>query len=153
MIGVDRYDDPTIPALANAVGDARAIGKVLESQMGYETIVLENATKKAVVTALNGLAVELGPKDSVILYYAGHGELVESTKLGYWQLSDSDSKRPETLAVERRHRAHGRAARGVAGRADLRQLLFGIAGRPTSASARPAAPWTRRRCWRASRWW
>jgi hypothetical protein len=96
VIGVDRYDDPTIPALANAVGDARAIGKVLESQLGYETVVLENATKKAVVAALNGLAVELGPKDSVILYYAGHGELVESTKLGYWQLSDSDPKRPET---------------------------------------------------------
>jgi len=96
VIGVDRYDDPTIPALANAVGDARAIGKVLESQLGYETIVLENATKKALVAALNGLAVELGSKDSVILYYAGHGELVESTKLGYWQLSDSDPKRPET---------------------------------------------------------
>ena len=96
VIGVDRYDDPTIPKLANAVGDARAIGKVLESQMGYETVVLENATKKSVVAALNGLAVELGAKDSLILYYAGHGELVESTKLGYWQLADSDPKRPET---------------------------------------------------------
>jgi hypothetical protein len=96
VIGIDRYDDPSIPALANAVGDARAIGKVLESQLGYETVVLENATKKSVVTALNALAVELGPKDSVVLYYAGHGELVEATKLGYWQLSDSDPKRPET---------------------------------------------------------
>jgi filamentous hemagglutinin family protein len=96
VIGVDRYEDPTIPKLANAVGDARAIGNVLESQMGYETIVLENATKKAVVTALNELAVEVGPKDSVVLYYAGHGELVEATKLGYWLLADSDAKRPET---------------------------------------------------------
>lgn len=96
VIGVDEYQDPTIPKLANAVSDAHAIGKVLESQMGYETVVLENATKKAVVIALNQLAVELGPKDSVVLYYAGHGELVESTKLGYWQLADSDPKRPET---------------------------------------------------------
>ena len=96
VIGVDQYDDPTIPKLANAVGDAHAIGKVLESQMGYETVVLENATKKALVIALNQLAVELGPRDSVVLFYAGHGELVESTKLGYWQLADSDPKRPET---------------------------------------------------------
>jgi hypothetical protein len=96
VIGVDRYQDPAIPKLANAVGDARAIGKVLESQMGYETIVLENATRKSVVAALNMLAVELGPRDSVTVYYAGHGELVESTQLGYWLLADSDAKRPET---------------------------------------------------------
>jgi hypothetical protein len=96
VIGVDRYADQSIPQLANAVGDARAISKVLESQMGYETIVLENASKQSVVAALNRLALELGPKDSVILYYAGHGELVESTKLGYWQLADSDAKRPQT---------------------------------------------------------
>jgi uncharacterized caspase-like protein len=96
VIGVDRYADPAIPQLANAVGDARAIGKVLESQMGYETVVLENPTRKSVVGALNQLAIELGPTDSVILYYAGHGELVEATRLGYWQLADADPKRPET---------------------------------------------------------
>jgi uncharacterized caspase-like protein len=96
VIGIDRYEDPTIPTLGNAVGDARAIGKVLESQMGYETVVLENATKKSVVAAINMLAVELDPKDSVTFYYAGHGELVESTKLGYWLLADADAKRPET---------------------------------------------------------
>src|SRR6185295_5678998 len=73
VIGVDRYSDPTIPALTNAVSDALALSKVLESQMGYETVVLENPTRKSVVAALNELALELGPKDSVILYYAGHG--------------------------------------------------------------------------------
>jgi uncharacterized caspase-like protein len=96
VIGVDRYSDPTIPALTNAVGDALAISKVLESQMGYETVVLENPTKKAVVTAINELALELGAKDSVVLYYAGHGEQIDSTKAGYWLLADSDAKRPET---------------------------------------------------------
>jgi uncharacterized caspase-like protein len=96
VIGIDRYRDPTIPPLDGAVGDALAIGKVLESQMGYETVVLENATKQAVVTALNELAIDLGPQDSVVVYYAGHGELVESTNLGYWMLADSDAKRPET---------------------------------------------------------
>jgi hypothetical protein len=78
------------------VGDARALGDVLETQLGYETVVLENVTRKSMVSALNRLALELGPKDSVILYYAGHGELVEATKLGYWLLADSDAKRPQT---------------------------------------------------------
>ncbi|MGS0755969.1 hypothetical protein ACVBEH_15735, partial [Roseateles sp. GG27B] len=57
---------------------------------------LDNANKPAVVAALNKLALELGPRDSVVIYYAGHGDLVPSTGLGYWQLSDSDAKRPET---------------------------------------------------------
>ena len=96
VIGNDRYADKTIPQLENAVKDARAIARLLESRLGYETVVLENASKQAVVAALNSLAVELGPNDSAVIYYAGHGELIESTGLGYWQLADSDAKRPES---------------------------------------------------------
>jgi uncharacterized caspase-like protein len=96
VIGIDRYDDQTIPQLDNAVGDARTIGRLLDTSLGYETIVLENATKQSVVRTLNRLAVEVNPRDSVVVYYAGHGELIEATKQGYWQLSDSDAKKPET---------------------------------------------------------
>lgn len=96
VVGVDRYDDASIPALGNAVRDARAVAQVFESKLGYETVVIENATKPALVAALNRLALTVGPHDSVVVYYAGHGELVESTKLGYWLLSDSIAKQPET---------------------------------------------------------
>jgi hypothetical protein len=96
VIGVDNYEDPTIPHLANSVKDARAVAKLLESQLGYETIVLENPSKKTVIAALNRFSLELNADDSVVIYYAGHGDVVEATKLGYWQLADSDAKRPET---------------------------------------------------------
>lgn len=96
VIGVDRYDDAAIPTLANATKDARTIGRLFERELGYETVVLENATRAAVVGALNRLALELRPQDSVVVYYAGHGELVQSTQLGYWQLADADAKRPQT---------------------------------------------------------
>jgi hypothetical protein len=96
VIGVDRYDDASIPTLSNAVRDARAVAKVFESQLGYETVVIDNATKAQLVAALNRLALTVGPRDSVVVYYAGHGELVETTKLGYWLLSDSTAKQPET---------------------------------------------------------
>ena len=96
VIGINRYTDRRMPQLENAVGDARAIGKILEDQLGYETVVLENASKAEVVRTLNRLAVELDSRDSVVVYYAGHGELIESTRLGYWQLSDSNPTRPET---------------------------------------------------------
>jgi hypothetical protein len=96
LVGVDRYADSNIPALANSAKDARTMGQLFESELGYETVVVENPNRAAVVAALNRLALEMRPQDSVVVYYAGHGELVEATKLGYWQLSDADAKRPET---------------------------------------------------------
>lgn len=96
LIGVDQYADTDIPQLGNAVGDARAVGGLFESKLGYETVVLPNASKQAVVSALNGLALELGPNDSVTIYYAGHGAVVDATGQGYWQLADSSAKRPES---------------------------------------------------------
>jgi uncharacterized caspase-like protein len=96
VIGIDEYADPRIPRLANAVGDARAVARSLETTLGYETVVLENPTKAAMFRVFNRLAAETGPDDSVVLYYAGHGELVEKTGLGYWQPSDADVMRPET---------------------------------------------------------
>ncbi|HEY4081745.1 MAG TPA: YDG domain-containing protein [Burkholderiaceae bacterium] len=96
VIGVDDYQDKSIPRLGNAVNDAEAVGHVLEDQLGYETVVIANASKAAVISALNRLALEVGPKDSVVIYYAGHGDVVEATKQGYWLLSDADAKKPET---------------------------------------------------------
>ena len=42
------------------------------------------------------MALELRPHDSVAIYYAGHGELVEATQLGYWQLADAQAQDPRT---------------------------------------------------------
>ncbi|MBT9500356.1 MAG: filamentous hemagglutinin N-terminal domain-containing protein [Burkholderiaceae bacterium] len=96
VIGIDNYQDKSIPQLGNAVKDAQTVGSLFDGALGYETVVIPNASKQAVVSALTKLALELGPKDSVVIYYAGHGELVESTGLGYWQLADADAKKPET---------------------------------------------------------
>ncbi len=96
VIGIDRYNDKSMPQLDNAVRDARSIGQLLEAKLGYEVITLPNANKGTVIRTLNRLAVEAGPRDSVIVYYAGHGELVQATGLGYWQLSDSGATRPDT---------------------------------------------------------
>lgn len=96
LVGVDEYRDTTIPTLANAVKDARTVGRLFAGDLGYETYVVPNASRSSVVAALNRLALELKPHDSVVIYYAGHGQVVESTKLGYWQLGDADAKDPST---------------------------------------------------------
>jgi uncharacterized caspase-like protein len=94
--GIDQYSDPRIPRLSNAVGDARAVAASLETNLGYETLVLENPSRAMLYQTLNQLQFTVGPEDSVVLYYAGHGELVEKTGQGYWQPADADATRPET---------------------------------------------------------
>ncbi|WP_144007120.1 caspase family protein, partial [Pelomonas sp. KK5] len=96
IIGVDNYADSTIPTLGSAVKDAQSVGRLFESELGYEAVVIPNATKASVIAALNRVALTAGPKDSVVIYYAGHGDLVQQTGQGYWLLSDADAKKPET---------------------------------------------------------
>ena len=94
VIGVSQYRDTAIPSLGNAVKDAKAVSEVFERKLGYETVMLQDASKASVVAALNQLALELKPSDSLVIYYAGHGELVEATKQGYWLLADSSAQQP-----------------------------------------------------------
>ena len=96
LIGTDRYADTRIPQLDNAASDARAVAALLQSTLGYETLVIENGSKDTVMRTLNRLATEVGPNDSVVLYYAGHGAVVPTTGEGYWQPADADATRPET---------------------------------------------------------
>jgi hypothetical protein len=88
----------------------------------------------------------------VILYYAGHGELVESTKLGYWQLSDSDPKRPETWLSNAdigRMVAQVEASQValISDSCYSGSLVTDQRIRAASGAVDPS------RCWRASRWW
>lgn len=96
VIGIDQYRDSRIPKLSNAVADARAVAAEFSQRLGYETLVLENAGRATIFRALNQLTDQVGPADSVVLYYAGHGTLSEATGLGYWQPADADPSRPET---------------------------------------------------------
>jgi filamentous hemagglutinin family protein len=96
VIGIDQYADARIPRLANAANDARAVAASLESNLGYETVVLENANRSGIFRALNQLVAQVGPADSVVVYYAGHGERAEKSGLGYWQPADADPTRADT---------------------------------------------------------
>lgn len=96
VIGTDDYVDARIPKLDNAVSDAVAVSQVFEQKLGYQTVLVRNGSKSAILRAFNQLAAVVSPHDSVIIYYAGHGELVEKTGLGYWQPADADPSRPQT---------------------------------------------------------
>ncbi|MRV72823.1 filamentous hemagglutinin N-terminal domain-containing protein [Duganella sp. FT92W] len=97
VIGINDYADKRIPQLDTAVPDADAVAKQLETSMGYETRVLRNATKAEIVAALQGVARELDPNDSLVVYYAGHGYLRPVAKgpaQGYWIPADGAVSNP-----------------------------------------------------------
>jgi hypothetical protein len=94
LFGLDRYQDKRIPQLVNAVSDANAVGEVLTQHLGYETRVVRNASKAEMLAQLNRLVEEATVDDSVMVYFAGHGETVDSTGLGYWIPSDADAEMP-----------------------------------------------------------
>jgi hypothetical protein len=94
LIGINDYQDQTIPRLENAVPDADAIGSLFADKLGYEVRVLRNPTKAEIVRSLNQLASDIGSSDSVVVYYAGHGYSLEKNGAGYWLPSDAQANDP-----------------------------------------------------------
>ena len=96
VIGLNKYRDKRIPQLVSAVPDAKAVGKTFADELGYEVTLLENASKTDLIAWFNRLSVELRPSDSLVVFFAGHGEVVQKTNLGYWIPSDASASDPSS---------------------------------------------------------
>jgi len=72
------------------MADAQAIATVLKNDYGFTTTVLNNATRYQIVSALSRLRRETTENDSVLIYYAGHGYLDDTTSRGYWLPVDAE---------------------------------------------------------------
>jgi hypothetical protein len=94
MIGNNAYHSP-IPDLETAINDVSAISTQLRDQLGYEVKVIENASRKDIIEALNDLIRTTGRDDSVMVMYAGHGYLNDATKTGYWIPTDASISNPD----------------------------------------------------------
>lgn len=82
VIGNDKYRYWT--PLDNAVNDARSVARLLRQYYDYEITELYNADRAAILSTLNNLRKQLTEKDNLLIYYAGHGHLVEQLDEGYW---------------------------------------------------------------------
>ena len=100
IIGNNKYKDPTgtwVP-LKTAVNDADAIASVLKSKYGFGDVMLvHDATRRDMVQAFNEMAKRSKPEDSVLIYYAGHGYLNNTTKEGYWIPVDAEGRDDSTF--------------------------------------------------------
>lgn len=91
LVGNNDYKMP-IPGLETPIADVSKTADILTSRFGFETRVLKNASKAQIVEALNRVAAEATPEDNVLLFYAGHGYLMDDTKMGFWIPIDASVK-------------------------------------------------------------
>lgn len=91
LVGNMAYRSP-IPRLETPGTDVDSIAATLAQRYGFETVMLRNAGKAEIVAALNRIARESTPDDAVVVYYAGHGYLMDDTNMGYWIPVDASVK-------------------------------------------------------------
>ncbi|MCO6478725.1 MAG: caspase family protein [Phaeodactylibacter sp.] len=89
VVGVDHYNDKAIPRLQNAVKDAKEVLKILVEKYqfdegGLSTLYNEQATQSAIIGQLKSLARSTTEEDTLLMYFAGHGEYDEIIDVGYW---------------------------------------------------------------------
>jgi Caspase domain len=88
IFGNERYAD--FPALRTPLADTRAIAAVLEKDYGFTVRIVTNATRYQMLSALSQLRRDATEQDNVLVYYAGHGYLDDSTSRGYWLPIDAE---------------------------------------------------------------
>jgi hypothetical protein len=70
VVGNDAYAEVT--PLKKAASDARAVATTLEP-LGFEVTVIENASRVALSRELVAFENRIGPGDTVLFFFAGHG--------------------------------------------------------------------------------
>ncbi len=80
-IGIERYLSDGIPKTDLAINDAETVAKMLNEHYGYETEILTGtkATKSAILGRIDELNKVLVADDALLLFFAGHGHIVERT--------------------------------------------------------------------------
>jgi hypothetical protein len=99
LIGINTYEDPTIERLKTAVPDVQEVEQTLVNYYGFENTIRlldQQATRKAIDQTFRKMIEELTPADSLLIYYAGHGDLDRLTKDGWWVPYDAKAGDPTT---------------------------------------------------------
>ena len=92
LISVASYTH--FPALATARSDAEELGRILDRKYGFQIRTLKDPTNLALLIELKSLADSLGPRDYLMIYYAGHGKIEPESQRGFWIPADAESDDP-----------------------------------------------------------
>lgn len=102
LIGVDEYEDPSIPDLNNPLHNIVALSEILVNprigEFSYENVqVLSNPTYQSAKRAIFDLYSKAQRDDLVVFYFSGHGFLQEQQL--YLALQDSERQYLDLEAV------------------------------------------------------
>jgi len=91
VIGINDYQDKKIPALKTAVNDAREVARLLRRKYGFKVDLLldRRATRKEIIDKLRNLAANSSADESLLIYYAGHGDIDRVLNDGWWVPADA----------------------------------------------------------------
>ena len=98
-----------LPRLKTAHRDAAEVEKVLKEKYGFQTEVLLDASRAAIVGRINEFRKRLKERDSLLTYYAGHGEFDKTADKAYWLPVDAQRDDPTNwiIADERQYQDLG----------------------------------------------
>ena len=87
VIGIDSYTN--FPRLSTSVNDAKAVKEILLKRYHFDEYhIIElydgEATRRNILGKLRYLTRRVGPDDSVIIFYSGHGGLDSAKREGSW---------------------------------------------------------------------
>lgn len=104
LIGIDSYDDDALSRLLFASVDAQYLGAALSdpSYGGFsvELVVDGDLTARGLVRRLAEWQQSLGPQDTALLYYSGHGmRWIDERNRSQVFLAGSDSRKDDPLAT------------------------------------------------------
>ena len=88
VIGNNDYEYLT--DLETAHNDARAVADLLQRDYGFQVTRLFDATREDILNALNHFRKTLTQRNSLLIYYAGHGHLDPDADTGYWLPVDAE---------------------------------------------------------------
>ena len=90
IIGNNDYEK--LEDLDNAINDAKDLEKVLKEKYGLKTTLMIDKKSNETLDAIIDFTQNREKNDNILVYYAGHGQLVKKQKRGYWLPTDSGPK-------------------------------------------------------------
>jgi uncharacterized caspase-like protein len=92
VIGVSEYS--RMSRLETPVRDAEAVSRALRQDYGFNVRLVTNASRTQIMSELNDLREKLGPKDNLLIYFAGRGELDQKNQRAHWLPADARPGEP-----------------------------------------------------------